>query len=153
MHLLANHHVNSVASVHNAQMATRILLVMSNNLDCEGYRKDLHTRLQLERASRDFRYRFGLARAERFCPQLLILDPKVGLNAISNAVTELPRLQIAHLVVLDDHVRDGLLINILQYQEVSYLTRQCGIETLKASISQIVSTDKRVFDPAVPRST
>ncbi len=141
----ANRHTNG----HRSKQQARVALLLANATDCDTLSNLLsqHERIEVLAAGADVD--FGLARCRRLCPQLLILDPKVSADALPCAIEMVSRLQIQHLLVLDDRLYEGRLASLLPMPAVSYLTRQAGFEALQAATLKIVSEGQRLFEPAV----
>jgi len=145
----ANGYANGYTDGHSTKRQVRVVLLLANATDCDFLSNSLsqHERIEVLAVGADVD--FGLARCQRLCPQVLVLDPKVSADALQCAIKMVARQQVQYLLVLDDRLCEGRLNSLLAMPAVSYLTRQAGFAALQAAILSIGTDGQRVFDPAV----
>ena len=149
MHLLAHRSTGRFPDVPSTNGNVRIVLLLANSLDCESLTATLSRQQSVEVLAATSDIDFGLARCERLCPQILILDPKIATEGVQRAADKVRQREIEHLLVLDDRLHEGRLSAILSMPSVSYLTRQAGLASLLAAIPKIANSGDRAFDPSI----
>ncbi|MEM9354309.1 MAG: response regulator transcription factor [Planctomycetota bacterium] len=126
-----------------------LMLAMANRLDQDAvamlfahrrrFRIVLSTRNLEEAASRVV----GLA------PDVIVLDPAIGPNAIRRVAAALSRNDHGQLLVLDSRVHEGRLIESVRTPSTSYYTRSTSGEHLADVVRAINARGERLFDPAL----
>ena len=149
MHQVAHQHRSGFSREMRTPVAIRIALVGASALDAELTAAALNQCSAIEVVAASSDLDFCLARCQRVWPELLILDPNLGTEVVQRALEQVNAGAAQHVLVLDDQVRRGRLIQLLPHANVSYLSRQSGLEALTSGIKQIHHTGKRVFDPAL----
>ena len=129
--------------------AIRVLLLLSETLDCEGLRALLSQCAGLAVLDSTSDLEFGLARSRRLRPQVLIVDPRLDDQAIFQAAELVSAGLVKHVIALDYRFHEGLLARLLPLPAVSYLTRQMRLEELHQAIKSIVGESRRIFDPQI----
>lgn len=126
-----------------------VLVLMANLLDCEGISRLFapHKQIDVVKATSDME--LGFASCRQLNPSVLIIDPKVGRNAVPRTVNLVAANAISQAIILDDRVRDTLVSSILDFHRISYLTRTVSSDLLIETIEKLGSGGKRSFGPAV----
>ena len=111
---------------NNEQHSVHVLLMMANSLDCDAMTQLFtdNKSMQVLAATSDFDY--GCQCCLRLRPHVLIVDPKVEQNAVSRTVQLTQDGYVSNAILLDDHLREGLVSGILAFRKVSYVTRESG---------------------------
>ena len=133
----------------NSKLPIRAMLILSTLLDCESLSALLSQRggMEVLEASADLEY--GLARCRRLSPNVLILDPKIGEEAIGQSCALMRTGFVKHVIVLDDRIHEGLVTRLLPLPGISYMTRRAGVVALHAAMTRITRGTQRVFDPEI----
>ncbi len=126
-----------------------LMLVMANRLDQDAvamlfahrrrFRIVLSTRSLDEAASRVA----GLA------PDVVVLDPAIGPNAVHRVAVALSRNDHGQLLVLDTRVHEHRLIESIRAPATSYYTRSISGEHLADAVRAVAAREERLFDPAL----
>jgi DNA-binding NarL/FixJ family response regulator len=126
------------------------LLIMANKLDCSFMREFLLGRMSLQAPHIQFTDDFaaGVEQITQSPPQMLIVDPKCNPQAVCGTVELAKNHELTQFVILDDSIREGVIVEILPYR-ISYLTRQMSSYELVACLNEIATKKTRVFDPAI----
>jgi DNA-binding NarL/FixJ family response regulator len=123
---------------------------MANKLDCSFLREFLLGRLSLQTPHIQFTDDFaaGAEQCALSSPQIVIVDPKIDPRAVCGMIELAKQHDQAQVVILDDSVREGIIVEILPYP-ISYLTRKMSSYELVACLNEIATKKTRVFDPAI----
>jgi DNA-binding NarL/FixJ family response regulator len=127
----------------------RAMLMLSTALDCQSLAALLTQRRGIEVVESTAELEYGLARCRRLSPQVLMIDPQLGGDAVDQAVALVRETYVGHVIVLDDRVHEGRLAKLLIMPAVSYMTRRSGLDALQAAIMRVAHQSERVFDPAI----
>jgi DNA-binding NarL/FixJ family response regulator len=126
------------------------LLIMANKLDCTLLREFLLGRLSLQAPHIQFTddFKAGVEQFAQKQSQMVIVDPKCNPKAVCGTIELARQHEQTQTVILDDSVREGVIVEILPYR-ISYLTRQMSSYELVACLNEIATKKNRVFDPAI----
>jgi len=159
MHDLNHHSANgsfvptTQGGVHYANGSSsptvRVMLMLSTALDCQSLAALLTQRRGIEVVESSANLDYGLARCRRLAPQVLMIDPMLGGEAVDQAVALVREGYVGHVIVLDDRVHEGRVARLLTMPAVSYMTRQAGLDALHAATLKVATRSERVFDPAI----
>jgi DNA-binding NarL/FixJ family response regulator len=135
----------------NTPAPINFLLIMANSLDCCVMREFLLGRFALEgpvvQCTTDLVS--GIEECHRRKPQLLMIDPKCGPDAVKQTIDVATQKHATCIVMLDDRVREGVVLDILPHNQISYLTRQMSSYEVVTSLREAILKQKRVFDVAL----
>lgn len=134
----------------NSPAPPSFLLIMANKLDCSLMREFLLGRLSLQAPHIQVADDFATG-VEQFAPskpQTVIVDPKCDPQAVGGTIQLVKKHGEAQFVILDDTLREGVIVEILPYP-ISYLTRQMSTYEVAACLNEISLKKSRAFDPAV----
>lgn len=134
----------------NSPAPPSYLLIMANKLDCSFMREFLLGRMSLQAPHIQFTDDFaaGVEQLAHSRPTIVIVDPKCDLQSVDGIVELARQDDETQFVMIDDSVREGVIVEILPYR-ISYLTRQMSSYELVACLNEITTKKTRVFDPAV----
>lgn len=145
------HEVHSAHQHHASPDAVSVLLLMSTLMDCEflsnrfsqiGGTRVLESSHDLQQTIQ----KIGLLR-----PDVVIFDPKTQLRYVKQLFSLVESRLIGHLILLDDQVREGLLLKALETPRTSYLTRQAGVCAVQSAVVSVAATSGRVFDSQIEK--
>ncbi len=91
----------------------------------------------------------GIEECKRLQPQLLMIDPKCGPDAVKQTIDIAMQEHATCILLLDDRVREGVVLDILAYKQISYLTREMSSYEVVSSLREAILQRKRVFDVAI----
>ncbi len=138
------HHTNGYSTP-----SVRVMLMLSTALDCQSLTALIAQRRGIEVVGHSADLDYGLARCRRLSPQVLMIDPQLGGDAIDQAAALVQEAYVGHVIVLDDRVHEGRLAKLLTMPAVSYMTRRSGLDVLQAAVKRVAHRSERVFDPAI----
>lgn len=135
----------------NTAAPINFLVIMANSLDCCVMREFLLARFALDtptvQCTTDLA--LGIEECQRIKPQLLIVDPKCAPDAVKLTLEIATQEQASCILLLDDRVREGVVLEILAYKQISYLTRQMSSYEVVSSLREAIVKRKRVFDVSI----
>ena len=88
----------------------------------------------------------GVFQIEQHRPKLVVLDPRIHVDSLDRVQEIASQGLVNNLLVLDDRLREGLVVWALSIPRTSYLTRECEPDKLLSAIRFILQTSERVFD-------
>jgi two-component system, NarL family, response regulator NreC len=139
--------------VSDASKSIRVQLILANQLDRLLFLQLLEQvaaeDLEVVGATCDFE--FGLNYCQRTQSDVLVLDPKAAPGAVAKSLSLCLDGCFSRLILIDDRLREGLVADILDYYQVSYLTRDSSSEVLVEAIRGVVTREARFFDPDIAR--
>ena len=127
----------------------RVMLILSTALDCESLPALLKQRPEIGDVECSADLEFGLARAHRVRPQVLVVDPMSGKDFIQRLASHVCDQGLRNVVLLDDRVHEARLARILSLPGVSYLTRNMGLNDFCRGLVKVGTMGERVFDPSI----
>lgn len=139
--------IRPFGSTMHTPRTVKVALLLANVLDQEALATRLSQIRKLEIVATSVDVNNTLSCCQRERPQVLVIDPKCDAHAIENTVELLRHQHIQHLLVLDDRVHAGRLASILPLLQVSYMTRECGLQELQQMILDVAATGQRKFCP------
>lgn len=127
----------------------RIMIVMANSLDCNMIHRtySLSNHFQIVGATTILSE--GINGCHQFSPHVLIVDPAVHVDAVTQTIEAVDIGIAQSAILLDQRVRDGLVATILSNPRISYLTREAGETQLLQATVTVGAGRSRCFDPAV----
>lgn len=138
------HHANGYSTP-----TVRVMLMMSTALDCQSLEALISQCRGIEVLYHSADLDVGLAGCRRLSPQVLMIDPHMGGDAVEQAAALVREAYVGHVIVLDDRVHEGRLSKLLALPAVSYMTRRAGLDALQAAVRRVANQSERVFDPAI----
>lgn len=133
----------------NSSPSIRVMLLQSTSLDCESLSALLSMRRGIRLVGSLSDLDFGLARCRQLRPKLLLIDPRIGNQAVDLAGATVRLGFVEHVIVLDDRVHEGLVARVLSMPSMSYITRHAGMDSLYAAVVKVATCSVRVFDQAI----
>jgi len=124
----------------------RVMLLLANALDCEALHTLYSGQPQIGAIEASDDLDIGMAKCGRLMPHVLVIDPKVGNEAIQHVKEAFQQSHTKHAIVLDDRLHEGRLANILNMPLVSYMTRQSGFNELLTATIHVATLGERIFD-------
>lgn len=128
-----------------------LMLVVANALDATILREFLlcrfagdtphvETSLELEK---------GISLCRENTMQALLIDPKCSENAVSAAIEVSKKPSGPPVILLSDHFQEAFLLEVLPYEQISYLTRSLAPYELIRGLRQAILERNRAFDPSI----
>lgn len=129
----------------------RISFIMANRSDCESYSGLFSNDSAFEIVGATHDLTTGLDCLRRELPQVVIFDPKSSIDSVSLTVDLVIKGYVKRALIIDDRVREGLLAEILQFSQISYMTRQESNNSLLEAVKRIALFDDRIFDTTITK--
>ena len=126
-----------------------VMLLLSNPTDCDLFSARLADCRFTDLVEACDDLDAGLKRAGELRPRVLIFDPKISPLSLNLVLGKTQQGEIENLLVLDHHVREGLLMRLLGTPRTSYVTRKAGYSTILSAVRKIAEQSRRVFDPTI----
>ena len=133
------------------KLTVGLMLLMSNPLDCESVGEQFSGRSDTKMLDASHNLQFAIQRIVQLRPHVLLFDPKNSLRNIQPVLSLVESGFICNLIILDDRVREGVLLQALDTPRTSYITRKCGFSAIHSAVLAMGRDDKRVFDPLVEK--
>lgn len=131
------------------QQNVGLILLMSSPLDCESLSEQFSRREGTTVLAALHDLQLGLQRVGMHRPHVVIFDPKNHLSSVKPVLSLVEGGFIGQLIILDDRVREGLLLEVLNTPRCSYITRDWGFAAIHSTVITAVKNSRRVFDPLI----
>ena len=131
----------------NDMTGIRVMLLLANTLDCNALERLFSEQQQVSVVEATTDIESGMTRCRRLMPHVLIIDPKECPDIAEYARETTQERYLNSIILLDERLYDGRLASILDFPQVSYMTRQSGFEALLSATIKAALQGERVFDP------
>ena len=126
--------------------STSVSFLLASSFDNELIASQVIARQGVSLASSSIDLDEGLAQISQCTPDVIILDPSIHPLSMERVREAACREYLSNLIILDERIREGILLQALRMPRTSYLTRSCSVESLIDAIEQVAKTSEPVFD-------